>query len=125
MLQMVNHLAGSVSLIALRAAWHDATPEARAQLLEEIVPRSSASTAPRLLSARSVATRYGSHLGSLSRWLASGILPPPITIINRVRFWDIRDLEAADRRRLVEHARHSPKAGPPAQSSNHHIEDPP
>jgi hypothetical protein len=77
-----------------------------------VVPVQTLPPARRLLSARGVASRYGVHLGSLSRWIASGVIPPPDTYINRVRFWFVESLDAADRRRAAEHAAGKAKTAP-------------
>jgi hypothetical protein len=58
-----------------------------------------------LIQARGVATRYGIHLGSISRWIARGVIPPPDQIICRRRYWFLTTLEAVDRRHTVEHAK--------------------
>jgi hypothetical protein len=58
----------------------------------------------RLVQARGVATRYGIHLGSVSRWIARGVIPPPDLILNDRRYWYLASLESAERRNAVEHA---------------------
>ncbi len=55
--------------------------------------------ARRLLPARKVAERYQVHLGSVARWVARGVIPPPTTTINRRHYWDIDELDEADRAR--------------------------
>jgi hypothetical protein len=57
-----------------------------------------------LLPARRVAERYQVHLGSIGRWVATGIIPPADVIINRRRYWDVETLNRADRQRVVERA---------------------
>ncbi len=57
-----------------------------------------------LLPTRAVATRYGVHLRSISRWVARGIIPPPDEVINARRYWLLETLEKADRRRTIEAA---------------------
>jgi DNA-binding transcriptional MerR regulator len=56
----------------------------------------------RLLPARAVADRYGTHLRTVSRWVARGVIPPPSQIINSRRYWSVEVLEQADRRRTIE-----------------------
>jgi DNA-binding transcriptional MerR regulator len=56
----------------------------------------------RLLPAAHVATRYGVHLRTVSRWVARGVIPPPDQVINGRRYWLFETLEQADRRRTVE-----------------------
>lgn len=57
-----------------------------------------------LLPARAVATRYGVHLRSISRWVSRGVIPPPDEVINARRYWLLETLERADRRRTLEAA---------------------
>ena len=56
----------------------------------------------RLIPARAVAGRYGTHLRTISRWVARGVIPPPDQIINERRYWAIEALEQADRKRTIE-----------------------
>jgi hypothetical protein len=65
-----------------------------------------------LLPARAVATRYGVHLRSISRWVARGVIPPPDEVINDRRYWLLETLEKADRRRTVEAAASGSTATP-------------
>jgi hypothetical protein len=65
-----------------------------------------------LLPARAVATRYGVHLRSISRWVARGVIPPPDEVINLRRYWLLQTLEKADRRRTVEAAARGSTATP-------------
>jgi hypothetical protein len=55
----------------------------------------------RLISARGLASRYGIHLRSISRWIARGVIPPPDQIICDRRYWYVETLDAADRARTV------------------------
>jgi hypothetical protein len=66
-----------------------------------------------LISARTVASRYGVHLRSISRWVARGVIPPPDQVINARRYWFLETLEQADRRRTIE----ASAKGQPANSS--------
>jgi DNA-binding transcriptional MerR regulator len=56
----------------------------------------------RLLPARAVADRYGTHLRTISRWVARGVIPPPDEVINDRRYWLLETLDRADRRRTAE-----------------------
>jgi hypothetical protein len=58
----------------------------------------------RLLSSRRVADRYGIHLGSVARWVARKVIPPPDQTINGRHYWFVETLEAADRERARGHA---------------------
>jgi DNA-binding transcriptional MerR regulator len=50
----------------------------------------------KLLPARAVATRYGTCIKTLDRWLEEKILPEPVRIRER-RYWYEHDLEKLER----------------------------
>jgi predicted DNA-binding transcriptional regulator AlpA len=54
----------------------------------------------RKLTARSLCERYGVVSKTIDRWTETGILPKPMRI-NRYRYWDLAELEALDRARMV------------------------
>jgi hypothetical protein len=72
-----------------------------------------------LLPARRVADYYGVHLGSVRRWVVTGVIPPADVVINRRRYWFRETLEAADRRHTAERAKSSQpaKTGQPVGKS--------
>jgi predicted site-specific integrase-resolvase len=43
-----------------------------------------------------VSRRYNISTKTVDRWLEDGILPPPILVINRVRYWCEQELDAFD-----------------------------
>jgi len=54
----------------------------------------------RKLTSAEVAARYGGRsVRTIDRWIENGELPPPMRI-NRFRFWDEKELDAFDARRL-------------------------
>lgn len=67
------------------------------------VPVDQVSTYDRqLLSARRVATRYGVHIRTLSRWVARKVIPLPDVLIGERKYWYADSLDAADRKRTIE-----------------------
>jgi hypothetical protein len=78
---------------------------------DQISPRGPASPHRQLVQARGVATRYGIHLGSISRWIARGALPPPDLILNDRRYWYLESLEACERLHTAEHAGNKKRTG--------------
>jgi hypothetical protein len=55
----------------------------------------------RLISARGLADRYGTHLRTISRWVARGIIPPPDQVIRDRRYWFVQTIERHDREQTI------------------------
>jgi predicted DNA-binding transcriptional regulator AlpA len=55
----------------------------------------------RRLPTRDVCARYGVVARTVDRWVETGVLPKPMRI-NRVRYWDLLELEEFDRARMSE-----------------------
>jgi hypothetical protein len=70
----------------------------------KIPPEQVSPSVKRVLPARAVASRYGIHLRSISRWIARGIIPLPTRTINGRRYWLSEVLDAADRQHTAEAA---------------------
>lgn len=62
----------------------------------------------RMLPTRLVCERYNITDRTVDRWLASGILPPPIRI-NGLRYWRERELEQREREFKHDEGRTPPK----------------
>jgi predicted DNA-binding transcriptional regulator AlpA len=54
----------------------------------------------RKLPTRALCERYGITTRTIDRWVEAGVLPQPFRI-NRARYWDEAELEAADRARMA------------------------
>jgi hypothetical protein len=52
------------------------------------------------LPSRALCERYGVVPQTIDRWLRTGILPQPMRI-NKVRYWDLAELEEFDRSRMA------------------------
>jgi predicted site-specific integrase-resolvase len=53
----------------------------------------------RKLTSRALAERYGVCSRTLDRWTEAGILPEPMRI-NKVRYWDVQEIELRERERM-------------------------
>jgi predicted DNA-binding transcriptional regulator AlpA len=57
----------------------------------------------RKLQTRALCERYGVASRTIDRWTETGVLPQPMRI-NKIRYWDLAELEAFDRARIQEAA---------------------
>jgi predicted DNA-binding transcriptional regulator AlpA len=53
----------------------------------------------RKLTSRALQERYGVVDRTIDRWVESGVLPQPMRI-NKIRYWDLEEIEARDSQRL-------------------------
>ena len=53
----------------------------------------------RKLTSRALQERYGVVDRTIDRWVESGVLPQPMRI-NKIRYWDLEEIEARDTQRL-------------------------
>jgi predicted DNA-binding transcriptional regulator AlpA len=53
----------------------------------------------RKLTSRALQQRYGVVDRTIDRWVESGVLPQPMRI-NKIRYWDLEEIEARDTQRL-------------------------
>ena len=53
----------------------------------------------RKLTSRALQERYGVVDRTIDRWVESGVLPQPMRI-NKIRYWDLDEIEARDTQRL-------------------------
>jgi predicted DNA-binding transcriptional regulator AlpA len=54
----------------------------------------------RKLTSRMLCEKYGVVVRTIDRWLATGILPPPL-VINNIRYWDEGEIEQRERERML------------------------
>ena len=54
----------------------------------------------RKLRCRDICSRYSIVPRTVDRWMATGVLPPPL-VINNVRYWDEAEVEQRERQRLA------------------------
>jgi hypothetical protein len=71
-----------------------------------------------------VAQRYHVTGRTVDRWLEIKVLPPPVLVINRVRYWDEAELDAFDAKLVAEQKAKrqgiTPEVIPQATPSNDH-----
>jgi predicted DNA-binding transcriptional regulator AlpA len=55
----------------------------------------------RKLTCRALTERYGVVYRTIDRWVATGVLPEPMRI-NKIRYWDLGELEEFERKRKAQ-----------------------
>jgi hypothetical protein len=55
----------------------------------------------KLVRCRALTERYGVVDRTIDRWVATGVLPPPMWI-NKIRYWNLGELEKRERERMAQ-----------------------
>jgi predicted DNA-binding transcriptional regulator AlpA len=63
----------------------------------------------RKLTSRALQERYGVVDRTIDRWVETGVLPQPMRI-NKIRYWDLEEIEARDTQRLRGQMQHDSEA---------------